>query len=313
MATAAAQSPILATNGRFNLTLDTLNLDPHQNLRREANSPSKYKYMTPLPSPQVSTFERSSPSMRSQVSGGKRTHEFFGSPVSPSVPLSLSAGPSSERSFSNGRPRATSSLSSTSVHTDDSKPPSPTDFWASPSSKNDTKALDEKVSNLPSALLTSPPRKTKIGHSSYLGIGESPSKRNYLPNENISRLPSLVPDKLSRSSTKDSLMKEPITRAESPMYSSDPEDEVNELKPETCLNNEYTIERQIGTGAFSKVVLVRRDQPLDAKGKAKELLAVKMIDRKTVEQNDRMRISVLREVEVLKVRFINFARPYIGS
>lgn len=64
------------------------------------------------------------------------------------------------------------------------------------------------------------------------------------------------------------------------------------------LVGEYTLEKLLGKGAFSRVALARR------KGKGSgELVALKMIAKKSWEGNERMRISVVREVEVLKVSF----------
>lgn len=87
---------------------------------------------------------------------------------------------------------------------------------------------------------------------------------------------------------------------------------------------EYTVERILGKGAFSRVALAtrRRVSPTRRRGDAlrtkgsegvqereeereveEEKVALKLVARSACEGNERMRISVLREVEVLKVRF----------
>ncbi|GAA6042212.1 hypothetical protein JCM8097_005095 [Rhodosporidiobolus ruineniae] len=76
----------------------------------------------------------------------------------------------------------------------------------------------------------------------------------------------------------------------------------------------YTVERVLGKGAFSRVALARRDRGERATrngggrraegeeggGGGGELVALKLVARQACEGNERMRISVLREVEVLK-------------
>ncbi|GAA6016884.1 hypothetical protein JCM10207_007836 [Rhodosporidiobolus poonsookiae] len=70
---------------------------------------------------------------------------------------------------------------------------------------------------------------------------------------------------------------------------------------------EYAVERLLGRGAFSRVALARRRAERSERrgagggeGQEGELVALKLVARKTCEGNERMRISVLREVEVLK-------------
>lgn len=60
----------------------------------------------------------------------------------------------------------------------------------------------------------------------------------------------------------------------------------------------YRILRTLGRGAFSRVVLARREDGDGNEGS----VAIKLMDRRTIDANPRMRISVVREVEVLKVR-----------
>ncbi|BGP22531.1 serine/threonine protein kinase [Rhodotorula toruloides] len=74
---------------------------------------------------------------------------------------------------------------------------------------------------------------------------------------------------------------------------------------------DYVIDRLLGKGAFSRVALARMSKGKGrAKGHARTasrdagadggLVALKMIGKKGCESNERMRISVMREVEVLK-------------
>ncbi|GAA5933171.1 uncharacterized protein JCM15063_002317 [Sporobolomyces koalae] len=56
----------------------------------------------------------------------------------------------------------------------------------------------------------------------------------------------------------------------------------------------YSIQKVLGKGAFSRVALALDDK------QAGHQVALKLMDRKSCEGNERMRISVLREVEVLK-------------
>ncbi|GAA5952419.1 hypothetical protein JCM10213_006674 [Rhodosporidiobolus nylandii] len=77
---------------------------------------------------------------------------------------------------------------------------------------------------------------------------------------------------------------------------------------------EYTVERVLGKGAFSRVALARprreRAGGKDAAGGGGEgLVALKLVARSACEGNERMRISVLREVEVLK----NIQHPSLVS
>ena len=73
------------------------------------------------------------------------------------------------------------------------------------------------------------------------------------------------------------------------------------------LGTDYRIERALGQGAFSRVVLARRvaDRGGALEGTEAEtrgdLFAVKLMDRKQCEANPRLKISVVREIEVLKV------------
>lgn len=66
----------------------------------------------------------------------------------------------------------------------------------------------------------------------------------------------------------------------------------------------YQIEKTLGVGAFSRVALASeicstslQDQPR----KTGRLVALKMLEREPCKQNERMRVSWVREVEVLKV------------
>ncbi|GAA5989300.1 hypothetical protein JCM10908_001247 [Rhodotorula pacifica] len=77
---------------------------------------------------------------------------------------------------------------------------------------------------------------------------------------------------------------------------------------------DFVIERALGKGAFSRVALARRSEAFERQrpkmGHARTasrdgggdggLVALKLVRRKACEGNERMRISVMREVEVLK-------------
>lgn len=81
---------------------------------------------------------------------------------------------------------------------------------------------------------------------------------------------------------------------------------------------DYVVERVLGTGSFSRVALARLAKgkdleqrvlsPSHARAPSRDagtdggLVALKLLLKKTCEANERMRISVMREVEVLKVR-----------
>ena len=67
----------------------------------------------------------------------------------------------------------------------------------------------------------------------------------------------------------------------------------------------YEVARVLGKGAFSRVALAK------GKGREGELVALKLIARSSYAGNERMRISVVREVEVLKVR--SFSYSYAGE
>lgn len=72
----------------------------------------------------------------------------------------------------------------------------------------------------------------------------------------------------------------------------------------------YSVERVLGMGAFSKVVLARRqrvNQSLtganaasSVHGQLGDLVALKMLEKEPCRQNERMRVSWVREVEVLR-------------
>jgi hypothetical protein len=60
----------------------------------------------------------------------------------------------------------------------------------------------------------------------------------------------------------------------------------------------FHIERILGVGAFSTVALARSTRESAGTG---QLVALKMLEREPCMQNERMRVSWVREVEVLKV------------
>ena len=67
----------------------------------------------------------------------------------------------------------------------------------------------------------------------------------------------------------------------------------DDLQPGNALGTEHRVIRLLGQGAFSKVILA---EPTNGQ----KPVAIKLVDRKTCQKNDRMRTSVMREVEVLK-------------
>lgn len=71
---------------------------------------------------------------------------------------------------------------------------------------------------------------------------------------------------------------------------------------------EWEVVKLLGKGSFSRVALARSRSKKNVDSKEDELVALKMILRKSYEGNERMRISVVREVEVLKVR--SFILPF---
>lgn len=66
---------------------------------------------------------------------------------------------------------------------------------------------------------------------------------------------------------------------------------------------EYKVVRVLGKGAFSRVALARKGEGTETE------VALKLIERGSCERNERMRISVLREVEVLKVSSYSHSLP----
>lgn len=104
-------------------------------------------------------------------------------------------------------------------------------------------------------------------------------------------------------------------RPPSPVH--EPEDDTAPQLQHGDRLGDFVIERALGKGAFSRVALARRseafERPRPKTGHARTasrdggsdggLVALKLVRRKACEGNERMRISVMREVEVLKVRY----------
>lgn len=68
------------------------------------------------------------------------------------------------------------------------------------------------------------------------------------------------------------------------------------------LVGQFVVVKLLGKGAFSRVALAsRKGKEREEEGIVGELVALKMITKRSYEGNERMRISVVREVEVLKV------------
>ncbi|GAA5952001.1 hypothetical protein JCM8115_005300 [Rhodotorula mucilaginosa] len=101
-------------------------------------------------------------------------------------------------------------------------------------------------------------------------------------------------------------------RPPSPVH--EPEDDTAPQLQHGDRLGDFVIERALGKGAFSRVALARRseafERPRPKTGHARTasrdggsdggLVALKLVRRKACEGNERMRISVMREVEVLK-------------
>ena len=104
-------------------------------------------------------------------------------------------------------------------------------------------------------------------------------------------------------------------RPPSPVH--EPEDDTAPQLQHGDRLGDFVIERALGKGAFSRVALARRSEAFERSrpktghartasrdgGSDGGLVALKLVRRKACEGNERMRISVMREVEVLKVRY----------
>jgi hypothetical protein len=68
----------------------------------------------------------------------------------------------------------------------------------------------------------------------------------------------------------------------------------------------YKIDKTLGVGAFSRVALASEIRSSDSQEPTKSgrLVALKMLEREPCNQNERMRVSWIREVEILKVSVI---------
>ncbi|KPV75340.1 uncharacterized protein RHOBADRAFT_53329 [Rhodotorula graminis WP1] len=208
--------------------------------------------------------------------------------------------------------------------------PSPSSGFASPSPHS----LPHKpLSSLPSAVEPGP-------RSRFLDLGSlgsrtnSPSPSAFLnnfvalddapsPASSGATTPAGLP--ASRRPARDLDVAAAVAVAAGPPISSPREDEGAPLQRGDRVGD-YVVERVLGTGSFSRVALARL-----AKGKSREresssrgaatptgtsgssvepgLVALKLLLKKTCEANERMRISVMREVEVLK----NIQHPSLVS
>ena len=324
------------------LSLDTinLNLSPSPNASGWSELHKAAGKMTPLPSPIEATFAAGS------SSGGRRTNGFFNSPVAVQPPTfaRTQSSSSSNRAASRSPTRASAkdTLRSDEGANQRQKRPelSDTPISGLPSAvlssppRSSTAGPSSNRKSVASALgLGGSPK-----HARQDTNGVLPHVALHPP----SRYPTLLgPRKAPRLERKAVLTPdEPPPRSTSPVVESpstfdaphssvqhstvadDSDQTETDAKPGTTLSPDYQVVRLLGTGAFSQVVLARRTQP----GKREEneafanvrqrrisasmgegvLVAIKVIDRRTCEANDRMRISVLREVEVLQVKFCYF-------
>lgn len=302
------------------LKIETLSLDSNGGSPTGGLNSIAPTYMTPLPSPVASTTFPASSSSGGDLKGS-RTRDFFGVSLSPSM-------------------RPTASWAALESPVPRQRTVSNESATRSPLSKSVSHASTEPLSSLPSALQTSPQRATKpqygslgIGVDGSLGLGGSPKLhfRNIsdpaVPSKDLSlvlpppsRLPSLS-QSVTVASSKDTGNKR-ISISEtstSPTAISFGDrsirciDEEIDTRVGSLLNGEYVVQRKLGDGAFSEVVLAERKRPLlerppspprslkrSRRDTLNNLVAIKVIDNNTCARNDRMRISVLREIEVLK-------------
>ncbi|GAA94282.1 uncharacterized protein L969DRAFT_80274 [Mixia osmundae IAM 14324] len=82
--------------------------------------------------------------------------------------------------------------------------------------------------------------------------------------------------------------------ASRPMYSQSNVATGSAVTPGTMLNKRFLVTRLAGKGAFSRVVIADDQQ---SNGSS---VAIKLVDRQSYSRNERMKISVQREVEVLR-------------
>jgi hypothetical protein len=134
--------------------------------------------------------------------------------------------------------------------------------------------------------LSSPP-------SSLPSSNRNQSRHTYGPSENASGS-SFIPLR-----TRDETLRPERRNEEAKVSANIAEESENE---EEGMIGRYKVERILGVGAFSRVVLASESSEREKAGGSGGLVALKMLEREPCKQNERMRVSWVREVEVLKVR-----------
>ncbi|SCV73528.1 BQ2448_7454 [Microbotryum intermedium] len=129
-------------------------------------------------------------------------------------------------------------------------------------------------------------------HGTCSAAGAAPGRSSTIPYEGTARTtPPVAVASISTHGSTSSAMRH-VPTSSSTLDSQN--DESVPFKPGDMLG-EYLVERVLGKGAFSRVVLGRRR----ADGPRAESYALKIISKKSYEDHERMRISVMREIEVL--------------
>lgn len=144
---------------------------------------------------------------------------------------------------------------------------------------------------------------TPFARRGFVDLDDEPSRQSFHSTQSS---PRPAADFVGRRSTE-------RERPRPPEAEDDPNDALQLQRGDTL--GEFVIERLLGKGAFSRVALARRshavaqvrDRPGHSRTASRDgggdggLVALKLVKRKSCEGNERMRISVMREVEVLKV------------
>lgn len=230
------------------------------------SSPPPNPSSSPIPTPSSTTFHLQSP-RKSWLDKHPTPH----TPPPPILPRTTSDSPTSSPT-----------LSTTEVHK-----------LVPPLSLNSSPAVAEaaKVQSSPS---TSSP--TVSLKARFLNFGP-PSRFGTI---DVIPSPSATPSTSSKSSI-------PIPKHPQDGNRSHDEEDDDEPIPHKGdeIGQDYVVEKVLGKGSFSRVVLGRRKKRKLKDGKEDDadegVVALKLITRKSYTGNERMKISVLREVEVLKV------------
>lgn len=275
---------------RVALKLDTLNISPDGEVQPTATpapGPSYDRLMSSLPTPRDRP-QTPDPARSLRTSVGKRTHDFFSSTSSVVSPPSSIGSP---------RPRTASNVSANS-------------------NDGDMSVTTEPLSRLPSARAPKghPPRQRQDYRAT--PNFASPSPRPSTSSSQLSSLASsssspprpLFDSPQTSPATTPSVASRPFPRIPSPeppnsvpaSSSSSPASPARgksqPIKPGLVLEGRFRIQSIVGSGSFSKVV--RASRIGDESGPS---IAIKMIHKASTQHNERMRLAVQRETEVLKV------------